>query len=175
MTIKSFHNISHCIVTLQHQAYKKNQKDTSKDRKGGPAWPCAPPKKNTTQKPSIFAHLCNVHRWWWASATSQVGKSPTKNQTQSLPQSHQKPRSWAQTPNKRARIRVVNIEIYVYIYIHNHKYICVIIFTNICANTTLYMYVYICIFCINHMYVHIQYIYSTHTTYDTYMRVINQT
>lgn len=162
MTIKSFH-----IVTLQHQAYKK---DTSKDRKGGP--PCASPKKKDSET-NHFCHLCNVHRWWWASATSQVGKSPTKNQTQSLPQSHQKPRSWAQTPNKRARIRVVNIDIY--IYIHNHKYICVIIFTNICANTTLYMYVYICIFCINHMYVHIQYIYSTHTTYDTYMRVINQT
>ena len=159
---QSSHFTSYCYLTRPSL-----QKDTSEDRKGGPA-----PAKKHDSETNHFCHLCNVHRWWWASATSQVGKSPTKNQTQSLPQSHQKPRSWAQTPNKRARIRVVNIDI---IYIHNHKYICVIIFTNICANTTLYMYVYICIFCINHMYVHIQYIYSTHTTYDTYIRVINQT
>lgn len=79
-----------------------NTKLTKRYLKRSERRPCTAPQKKHDSETKHFCHLCNVHRWWWASATSQVGKLPTKNQTQSLPQSHQKPRSWAQTPNKRA-------------------------------------------------------------------------
>ena len=119
------------------------QKDTSKDRKGGPA---LPPKKNTTQKPSIFA----------TCAMFTVGGGQVQQVRSVSCQQRIRPKvcpkaTRSQDHGPKLLTKELKLELM-------YTYICVIIFTSICANTTLYVSVYsVQIIC--------TYIYSTYTVH----------
>ena len=150
MTIKSFH-----IVLLPY-----NTKLTKRYLRRSERRPCAPPKKNRTQKPTIFA-TCAM----FTVGGGQVQQvRPVSRQQRIRPKVCPKAtRSQDHGPKLLTKELKLELWIYVLVYIYIHTDICVIIFIYICANITLYVCVYMHILYKSYARTHTVHIYSTHT------------